>query len=648
MEFKLSKGDLTRRILFSDQPSWDELANKIEVLYGIPARHVGVSYVDIDGDAVTLSTDRELHEFYHSTHRFGEPIKFDVLHLDREDKPLPETPFFGPQRNTFGTQSGIPLIFEVDDGSWQRIPSFRGGSRYYGDDDTEPHAYVETIPSDAELSLKDERDITSSSTVSDLGNIISPTLNKRKGKSRARTDSMVSVLAADNPDKPPVHVYDVSDARIPSAQTSGVKNHMDRSRSSHSMRSEATVKVALRNTTGTGTKSPTVRSPVSPGPKPSLYNDLASLLNTATTIVRSASNGEYWTPETEAGAHDVNDLAQNTEHIREEEAKKRVADAIGGMFNVLGVSPDVLPKSEDPTATSTPAAGRYALASDIRSTASERYPPVEDVFRILGGPPLGDVCASSEVETPSPSPIRPRQAASTQVQSSQSLPSEPIHLPPPPSAATGAPSIQMTDGPSTRERLEAAKRLYQEEKARYRHEREQRRKERERKLQERSPPINKDAGPTLPVENDKQPTPRHNTQAPRLIPQWQIVSNARGPYPQLEIFGVGGSRKEPGTAFAGPSRRHVSDPSGPSESTITKSTRRISRKLADMGFTDDKYPRIKSLMGSHVRPDSMLSRTEEDEIVTKMLEEILSFSPKGTNGTPTASRPASTIPTGWK
>jgi hypothetical protein len=67
-----------------------------------------------------------------------------------------------------------------------------------------------------------------------------------------------------------------------------------------------------------------------------------------------------------------------------------------------------------------------------------------------------------------------------------------------------------------------------------------------------------------------------------------------------------------------------------------------------MGFTDEKYPRIKSLMGSHVRPESILTRTEEDDIVTKMLEEILSFSPKGTNATPTVSRRASTVPTAWK
>jgi hypothetical protein len=271
MEFKLSKTGLTRRVLFTEQPPWEDLVSKIEILYGIPAQHVGVSYVDTDGDAVTLSSDAELQDYYLSTHVFGEPVKFEVLHLDRADKSLPETPLFG-QRNTFGGQPGIPLIFEVDDGSWQRIPSYSGVNRYYEEDDSGPHAYVETIPSDAELSTKEDRDVTSSSSVSDLGNVISPTLNKGKGKSRARTDSMVSVLAADNPDKPPVHVYDVSDNGIPSAQAFGIKDPMSRAQSARSIRTDATVKVAPRNPTASTVKSPTVRSPTSPFPKPSLYN----------------------------------------------------------------------------------------------------------------------------------------------------------------------------------------------------------------------------------------------------------------------------------------------------------------------------------------------------------------------------------------
>jgi hypothetical protein len=99
----------------------------------------------------------------------------------------------------------------------------------------------------------------------------------------------------------------------------------------------------------------------------------------------------------------------------------------------------------------------------------------------------------------------------------------------------------------------------------------------------RSPPLEETA--KQPVkEKEKAAVPQNVPQGPRLIPPWQIVSNARGPYPQLEIFGVSGPRKDLGKASAGPSRRHVSDPAGPSDAASTKSARRISRKLADVSY----------------------------------------------------------------
>ena len=43
--FKLTKppDGLTRRVLFDPKPSWDQLADKIESLYGIPKDDVGVT-----------------------------------------------------------------------------------------------------------------------------------------------------------------------------------------------------------------------------------------------------------------------------------------------------------------------------------------------------------------------------------------------------------------------------------------------------------------------------------------------------------------------------------------------------------------------------------------------------------------------------
>ena len=49
IQFKLVQtgpGALTRRVTFSEQPSWFALASRVESLFGIPLQDVGVSYVD--------------------------------------------------------------------------------------------------------------------------------------------------------------------------------------------------------------------------------------------------------------------------------------------------------------------------------------------------------------------------------------------------------------------------------------------------------------------------------------------------------------------------------------------------------------------------------------------------------------------------
>ncbi|KDQ63263.1 hypothetical protein JAAARDRAFT_103966, partial [Jaapia argillacea MUCL 33604] len=54
---------------------------KIETLFGISAQQIGVSYVDNDGDEVTLSTDEELRDYYSTAHQAGQVIKFIVHNL---------------------------------------------------------------------------------------------------------------------------------------------------------------------------------------------------------------------------------------------------------------------------------------------------------------------------------------------------------------------------------------------------------------------------------------------------------------------------------------------------------------------------------------------------------------------------------------
>ena len=95
LTFKLSQRDgLTRRITFSVRPTWPELSQKIHLLFSIPVEKVGVTYVDSDGDEVTLSSQEELEDYYQSTYKPGQLVKFNVQDFTAVpgEKSLPQTP----------------------------------------------------------------------------------------------------------------------------------------------------------------------------------------------------------------------------------------------------------------------------------------------------------------------------------------------------------------------------------------------------------------------------------------------------------------------------------------------------------------------------------------------------------------------------
>ena len=80
IHLKLSMSDgLTRRISFPNWPSWTELATR----FMLSVVFLGVSYVDLDGHEVTLSSQGELCDFYNSnvdnTIQANQPIRFRVV-----------------------------------------------------------------------------------------------------------------------------------------------------------------------------------------------------------------------------------------------------------------------------------------------------------------------------------------------------------------------------------------------------------------------------------------------------------------------------------------------------------------------------------------------------------------------------------------
>ncbi|KAK7694993.1 hypothetical protein QCA50_002181 [Cerrena zonata] len=205
----------------------------------------------------------------------------------------------------------------------------------------------------------------------------------------------------------------------------------------------------------------------------------------------------------------------------------------------------------------------------------------------------------------------------------------------------------------TRARLEAAKEAYKREKDRYKKERDDLRKEREKRsisMEEKIP--NPEPAPELratssvPVAGPSGSRSRSRSR-PRTPPSVsQIVSNARGPYPQLEMFSV--PRRSNTIQGTGRERSiHRQNPlAGPSQiyspftpTPAARTSENVKRRLADMGFTRDVYPNIPDKVAKRVSQSVVsqsfmsqkdveeISKDKEDTIVSDVLEELLQEPP---------------------
>lgn len=392
-QFKLLKrDDVTRRAAFPDQPTWHALATRIGSLYAIPIDKVGVSYVDTDGDEITLSSQEELQDFYRF-HHSGNIIKFGVQDFSvsrDESKALPATPTSTNVRNTFGQDP-----FDIDDG-WQRLPTFGGlDDIYMASGSHSPHGFVETVPSDASSVAKGhgelDEDDDRHSTITSPSIVRTATLDK--GKSRAMSISSAgSVLAENSPAKHPVHVYDISyhdnagPFGLPTSSTAHSVHEMP-------IIAESTPKLAVQElappevspmATETPASTadvqdpplPSLDSPTPVAATPSLANDLATFLTTLTNVISShpelsegvhnlihkAANGTYWSAERDAMSKAAAEIAEHTgkaaDQLRrtaESEASRRVTDAIEGIFKSLAVGPGLRGTRHDDNPTNVAA-----------------------------------------------------------------------------------------------------------------------------------------------------------------------------------------------------------------------------------------------------------------------------------------------------
>jgi Wiskott-Aldrich syndrome protein len=343
--FKFTKDGITRRVAFSANVTWSDIALKLTSLYNLPLEFIGASYIDSDGDEITISTQEELQDYYHfrGITASNEPLKFTVVDLrslraaDSHEKPLPETPpnshplRSNPSRNTFGT---IPFTYEEDE-EWRRIPGF---DQLFAPP-TDSIRFVE-LASDAKSSLNDgsRKEGSSSGSVE--------TANTARAKPQAGDDdisSIDSVIGNDTPKKHPVHVYD---------------------------RSVPTPARESNSTTASSSATDAVPDPplpdLEPGPtsisSPSLTNEVATLLSTITAafsshpelaeslrnILRHAGSESYWAARREQVSRAVEQIRRSSQDIHtqmsnaastnfdaEHQAGRRIAEAVANIVRSL-------------------------------------------------------------------------------------------------------------------------------------------------------------------------------------------------------------------------------------------------------------------------------------------------------------------------
>ncbi|KAG5647761.1 hypothetical protein DXG03_008484 [Asterophora parasitica] len=701
--FKLTElNGLTRSVIFPYQPTWDTLSAKISLLYGIPIERVSVFYIDADNDQVTLSSQEELDDFYANFHQahVNQAIKFTVQDLTSARllrSTFSQTPKPSNIRNTFGIGA-----FDIED-DWQTLPipqltDFEGlfvPQSFSGDP---PHqGFVETVPTDAGSisNHDDQQSVHHSSVLSSPDSQFLVSLDK--GKERAvyedSASSTASVLAESDLFKHPVHVYDVS----------ALEQDVNASLHTPPIAAESTPKVntqtvhpvehAAETAKDASPQAGDAEDPPLPSvdenatiPTPSLSSDIANLLNTFSNvvamhpelsegvrnIVKGASSGTYWHAHREAISRAAQDIAQETGRVTEalrkdteEEAGRRVAEALDGIFRSISqalggvyVSPEsTTTQTDDGTAPAPTATGANDASVPDKTPAVDPAPPVteqpaatepphpHDQFNPWthrGGPfaswgqrvppptwslpPRGPF----HYAHPPPPPPPPAMPGSWQGWT-------PAHGPPPPSPPPADPPADNKPSPQElRAQVDAAKARYKAEKERYRKERDERRKERERSAQ-----VGPGATTSIPGPPPPLPPPPPSSEPfappppPRPLTPPAIAVRGRSGNPTHEVVSL--HRNHTHLGHSHNIKRHEGD-------VKLRAVHRITRRLADMGFTENAHPDLPSKIKVELPSDGSLTKEGEDNIVTTVLEDILARSPKPPVASGSGSRE---IPGSW-
>ena len=416
--FKLKFRGLTRRVSFAKQPDWQELSNKISGLYCIPQHRVGVTYIDAENEEITLNTEGELQDYYFSSYSLGDTIKFSIQDLTSRNQVQVVSASAG-HRNTFG-QFIDPEILGIDD--WQAInsppPEEIIGHSSVGSDVRS--AFVESTASDGDTAGKGADNtfgVQVGTTIEGTHSEVSEKRisNEEKGKKRAHSvSSSQSLLAGD---KHPVHrggdvVTTESTLEVLEQDVPVIEKEFDRMREFEDPPLPSLEPGDL-HTVGNSQSSQSAEDAASA----SLAQDITSFLSTVSivisahpelgdslrTIVRNVTNGTYWVSHREALSQAAAELQRNTENfaedsrrVVEEEAGRRVTQALSGVLRIFSQSQDEAPNVQTDRNAQMP---KQATEKDTRQVDTANVPPMHD--------------ANPELIDPSRPQIPPISGAST-------------------------------------------------------------------------------------------------------------------------------------------------------------------------------------------------------------------------------------------
>ena len=385
--FKLKFKDLTRRVSFAGQPDWQELSNRISDLFCIPQHQVGVTYIDPENEEITLNTREELQDYYFSSYRPGDTIKFSICDLTSRNQVRLACTNAG-HRNIFN-QFIDPEIPGFDDLQVVFVGHSSAGNNIQS-------AFVESVASDE--STAGIVDNTSGMQVGDS--------NKQKGKRRAH--SVSSLVAVDSGNKYPDPIIDINS-----------RPSLLRNEGGDTIVAESTPRVPEKEFDRMREfEDPPLPSVESVDPQPSqpaeasasLAQDITSFLNTISiiisthpelrdslrdsfrTIIRNVTNGTYWVSSREALSQASTGLQRNTENfagesrrVVEEEAGRRIAQALSGVLRIFSLSRDEAPEAQanrnvQMLEQATEKAARQPEAADIPPLHNAN-PELTDLFR---------------------------------------------------------------------------------------------------------------------------------------------------------------------------------------------------------------------------------------------------------------------------